>query len=373
MSNVAEHLAGANIRHHVLNYVRMLQASDDSDFVCRYALSCAKPVLYASIYSAMLRHMLGDLEFLPEERRVRWIEYINSFQGKDGLYRDPALQNEVAETEDWWGWRHLTAHAVTALTVLGGKLERPFAILEPLFGEGNARRWISGLDWQDDAANTSNRVMNYGVMLQYDRDFQGIVEAGEALDEVYDWLDEHQDPGTGLWGNGSYSTPKDLSIGVQTAYHLWILYFYDSRSVGYVERAIDSCLNTQNETGGFAATINSSACEDIDTIDPLCRLYFLTNYRRNEIRKTLLRALPWILANQNRDGGFVFQRCGRFVYGHELMTSGEGGSNMFATWFRTLSLAYIAKVFPDHEAFQDLQFKLCNCPGYQFWNIESED
>jgi hypothetical protein len=45
-------------------------------------------------------------------------------------------------------------------------------------------------------------------------------------------------------------------------------------------------------------------------------------------------------------------------------------SNMFATWFRTLSLAYISKVLPEDPLLNNVQFNFFeNCPGYQFWNL----
>ena len=61
-------------------------------------------------------------------------------------------------------------------------------------------------------------------------------------------------------------------------YHFWLLYFYDRVPIPHAERAADSCLKTQNQLGGFGQGVHggdplcSSACEDIDSIDPLARL-----------------------------------------------------------------------------------------------------
>jgi len=75
------------------------------------------------------------------------------------------------------------------------------------------------------------------------------------------------------------------SLMVVTAYHFWILYFYDKRPIQYVEQAIDTILATQNKFGGFGVPLNSSACEDIDSIDPLCRFYFITDYKAAGYKK----------------------------------------------------------------------------------------
>lgn len=81
----------------------------------------------------------------------------------------------------------------------------------------------------------------------------------------------------------------------------------------------------------------------------------------------LRRALPWVLVNMNDDGGFVFRRGEKFVYGHERMSSERDKSAMFPTWFRTLSLAYLAQALPDSVVGGfDWQF-LC-CPGLQFFS-----
>jgi len=333
----------------------------------RYAFSSQQPILYASVYAALHRHLLGDLRDVDPATKRDWAAYINSFQCSDGLYRDPFLQNEIAETEDWWGWRHLSAHVVTALTVLDAKTKIPFRLFEPLYETGKATQWVDSLNWRERADFSSNALMNYGVMLQYDHDFHRVEKAGIALGEIFSWLDQHQDPKTGLWGCDPFDNQRALSIGVQTAYHIWVLYFYEGRKIQFIEKCIDSCLKTQNRIGGFGVSVNSSACEDIDTIDPLCRFYFISDYRRSDIEAALERAIPWIFANQNQDGGFVFKRFEPFAYGHELMTTRADESAMFPTWFRVLSLAYINKVLPHHEALAGSQFEFLRCPGYQFW------
>ena len=341
--------------------------ADETPYHYRYSYGHEERLLYASTYAAMLRHLLSGPTSVSVRHRTDWADYINQFQCDDGLYRDSLLQNEIAETEDWWGWRHLTAHVVTALTGLGHKPARQFRFLQPLFEHGAAKRWLAELPWRDRPDFVSNTVMNFGVLLQYERDFFGNVPAGQAMEEVFEYLDESQDGDTGLWGNLPARSPRELSVAVQTAYHLWNLYFYDRRPIRYIERAIDSCLATQNCLGGFGVRPNSSACEDIDSIDPLCRFAALTDYRRGDIHRALEKALRWILVNQMEDGGFVFRRFERFAYGHELMTTDAEESNLFATWFRSLAIAYVANVV-DIPALPADGFHWAQCPGYQFWH-----
>jgi len=148
---------------------------------------------------------------------------------------------------------------------------------------------------------------------------------------------------------------------VQSAYHFLLLYFFDNREINHKHRIINSCLKTQNKLGGFGVKLNLSAYEDIDSIDILSRLYFMTDYKKIEIKKLLEKALKWVLVNQNADRGFVFRRYEPFVYRHEKMSSLKDESAMFPTWFRILSLAYLSKVIDDSDL-KEISKNFINCP-----------
>lgn len=337
-----------------------------------YSGAAKQSHLYSTVYSILLRQLLGH----HIEDSSDLLEHINSFQDpQDGLYKDDMLKCTMAEEIDWCGWRDLTAHVVTALTILRGRSKFPFTFVSELYGAGNARRWIQKQDWGAGAMDTSNKLMNYGVSLLYNRDFWNISEAGKSVEEIFLFLDEIQSPHTGLWGGPFGKNTNSLSSGVQTAYHVWNLYFYNKRTINYIDKAIDSCLALQNDFGGFGPGYElklfsnpfTSACEDIDCIDPLTRFYFLTDYRRNDIEFALLKAAKWVLFNQNPDGGFVFRRNSKFVYGHRFLTSNRNMSDLFSTWFRTLSLAYLSRVIHNFSFFKDRKPKFVDCPGYQFW------
>ena len=217
------------------------------------------PILYASVYAALLYDLLNKVERLTISARQEWMDYINSHQCEDGLYRDPFVDNDIAASIDWWGWRHLSAHVVSAVAALGGKPLRPFRFLNILYGSGRAYRWISELPWSEGSSNVSNTVMNYGVLLQYERDFWNNENADAALMELYAFLDENICSETGLWSRWLPDDIKGRSEAVQTSYHLWNLYFYDQRPIPYIMNGIDSCLASQNRYGGFGIKYNSSA------------------------------------------------------------------------------------------------------------------
>ncbi|MBI4652311.1 hypothetical protein HY745_13755 [Candidatus Desantisbacteria bacterium] len=354
------------IRKKTLKYIEHQRLKESPYGQFRYSESQTKPVLYASLYAALIRSLYRDLDNLSDIQKKEWINYIQSFQSEDdGLFKDNIINNELAADSDWWGWRHLTLHALMALTALGAAAEKKIKIIEPFKDIKYTLNWLEERDWVISPADTSNEVQNYISMLQYIRDFHHEDWANKSLEKIYTFLNKIQDPKTGLWGV-RFDNPLYLSLGVQTGYHLWLLYFYDRKPVQYMERIIDSCLFTQNKFGGFGVQKNSSACEDIDSIDPLARLSCFTDYRKKDIQLGLQKALLWIFANMNEDGGFVFRRMEPFTYGHYLMSSGKDESAMFPTWFRTLSLAYIGKCMPDSLP-GNFDWQFINCPGLTFW------
>ena len=125
-------------------------------------------------------------------------------------------------------------------------------------------------------------------------------------------------------------------------------------------------LATQNPRGGFgwgvhnpADPYTSSACEDIDSLDPLARFSRQTEYRREEVDAALRRGREWVLTNRTPDGGVVFLRDCAFEYGHPALRGEAGQGAMFPTWFRTLSLALVETALGEGE------WKFCDCPGMQ--------
>ena len=343
-------------------------------YVYSEAVSCA--TLYSSAYAAMLRSLCGDLESPGEEERHSWLDYLNQHQDDDGLYRDPVIFGQGWYQDDplWCGRAHLTCHVIVALTCLGGVASKEFRFLHQLANPDFLLQWLDERDWGERVAFTGNEIMNVGTLLQYARDFHRDRAAGRAVEAMLDWIETHRlDPETGVWGDLDVSDPIARSHAVQAAYHWWPLFFYDRRPIPHIERAIDTVLATQNPNGGFGWGVhdpgepfNSSACEDIDSIDPLARMSQLTDYRRQDIEAALTKATDWVLRNRTDDGGFVFLVGRDFEYGHPELLGKAGQGAMFPTWFRTLSLALIAKALPEVGRTRH-PWHFAECPGYQFW------
>jgi hypothetical protein len=334
----------------------------------RYNQRGTKPLLYASVFAALFRHLVGDLEQLTEEERQQWINYINSYQCEDGLFRDSLIANDIAETEDWWGWRHLTFHALMSLNALGGRPKFFLNFLEIVNTPEKVKQWIHRLDWNERASFTSNTVQNYCVCMQYSRDFLHESSLQDCINELLAGVSEYCNTKTGLWGRGIDNPVVALSEGVQAGYHFWLLYWYDKLPIPYPDKAVQSIINLQNPLGGFDLTrFYSSACQDIDSLHPLIQLGIQYPQFKEQAIVTVRKSLPWILSNFNHDGGACFLKESPFEYGHQLMFSQISESSIFATWFRMLALSYSYEILKDYiNWIQVYKFNYLTCPGLQF-------
>ncbi|WP_437222790.1 hypothetical protein SH661x_002945 [Planctomicrobium sp. SH661] len=366
------------VRKRTLDFIESMRFTDGAYGRYRYAAASSKPTLYSSSYAAMTRLLYRDLKGITEAQREEWVDYLQSHQDDDGLFRDPVIFGEGWYTDDplWCGRPHLSCHVLTAMSCLGAVAKKPMRWLDQFLNRDDLVRWLEGRDWGKQVAWAGNEVLNVGTIMQYARDFQGNDRCGAAVETIREWMTERCDPKSGLWGVGALDLrePMELSHAVQAAYHFWLLWFYDRQPIPYADKAIVEVLRTQNSQGSFGCGVHNSskpedgsACEDIDSIDPLARLMATSKSNRSMIGRSLMRAEPWLLSNQVEDGGFYFMRRQGFSYGHPQLTSEANGGGMFPTWFRTLTLAYLGKALPESVCGQ-FQWKFSRCPGLQFWD-----
>lgn len=334
------------------------------EFEYRYSTSCNKPTLYASVYACMTFSLLGDLQKLSEEIKHGWSDYFDGFQSADdGLFYDSVLDSGLYRSRDWWGARHLALHMISVYNDLGTKPKYPFFFLREYYDTNYIAQWLDSFDWSGTVGlhdDVDNKIMNIGCLLQYQRDTWGDEKAGLSVAYLQKYLSERINPKTGMWGYGyDMKNPHQRSRAVQFAYHLYPIFFYDKVTIPHLVKAIPYVLETQNSVGGFGVPLNSSACEDIDSIDILIRCSYLFPEYRSEIDMALRKAFRWVLCNQVKDGGFVFRLGEEFVYGHKEMSSDSNCGAMFPTWFRCLSLAYLSRYFNIDG------FKINSAPGLE--------
>jgi len=91
-------------------------------------------------------------------------------------------------------------------------------------------------------------------------------------------------------------------------------------------------------------------CEDMDVIDTLVSLGQATDYKQEDIREALLKALFPILGKQNFDGGFYDKpREGRAEFGWRLCSAKPGVSDLCSTFFQCFCIALIGEFLDDKK------------------------
>ena len=326
-----------------------------------YSRDSKSPTLYSLVYAILTLSLLGELEDSISGNRLDLIAKLDSYQDESGIFAE-SITREANET-DWWGARHLSLHVVSAYEALSATPRKSFEFLEVWEGSKGVDKLLRDVDWSNpDILNGDfdNKVMNIAGLLQYKRDKMKSESAAETLSILKKQLSLGVNPETGLFGMFKPDNSEMLSRMVQFTYHIYNPFWFDRAHIPFAENLVLNVLKTQNFLGGFGPKLNTSACEDIDSIDLLARLTCQVPSLKKEISSSLDKALNWVVTNQVEDGGFVFRRFESYRYGHDVLKSEVEAGSMFATWFRLLSIAMIT------EAKGLKRYNFVDCPGYQF-------
>lgn len=365
------------IRDECLAWVERLERERGWGPAYGLSSSSAHTTVMASCFVVLVYELFGHLSDLSRSRLETWRSHIASCQDEDsGLFIDPQLRSEdllIDRLDESYVRRQTTFFALSALDALAGAPSYPLAFLEPYKAQHTLRSWLSGLDWSQPWGE-SNKVMFVASFLIQSWEQDQDARAGEAVQALLDWLDEHQDPRTGYWGTHQGASLLDAMAG---AFHFYFLYLYVGRSFRYVPNIIDHTLSLQHADGLFHPAGGGGACLDLDAVDILVKCSLLTDHRAGDVRAALSRAHAALLAAQNEDGGFsearnrprptkswkrrigeafALDRLLNRPYepprqvlhysGWSRMAFGLRESNLWATWFRPLALALISTRYP---------------------------
>jgi SAM-dependent methyltransferase len=280
--------------------------------------------------------------------------------------------------------RHLTSHSATylrlqasyfsihALNALGARPDHRFKLIERLQDLQYLRGWLDGGPWHNPWLH-SNTIMFALTFLQTDAAWHADEASAHAFDAILDYLDERQDPQSGLW---QPDDEPDIANAVYAAYHFFPYYFWRGRQPRFADRIIDSVLSIQQPGGLFGG----GACEDLDAVHTLVMMSAISQHRRQDVRVALERCFWRLLQTQNVDGGFpnyvaaptlpkslkrrLAERSGLMrllPVSYQGQTAARlwhyGGwrelacpfteSDSWSAWFRPLALRLIADSYPD--------------------------
>lgn len=345
----------------ILSYIKSNQLEDKYEY--KFSKSRDKKDLYSSVYAVMTLGLIDEIKNLSNRDKKDWADYILSFQKDDGLFVDKYLDTPTASKIHHWGWFHLLSHLIIALDYLDVKPKYDFVFLYDMFESTSIEKWLESRMWEDDYLSVSNEIMNITTLLQYSRDKFNNEKANDYVKRILNWLEINKiDKKTNLWGFKTSRSKLDVSKSIKSAYHYLPLFIYDNKMKNLdIESIIKYTLKTQNKFGTYGPCSLTDACEDIDSLYLLTQLPIVNNFEGKR-KKSVEIFFNKVFFNMNTDGGFVFQRLRPFQYADSKLKSNANESNMFGTWFRTLSVAYACKYLKIEN-----EFRFSNISGYQFY------
>lgn len=334
-----------------------------------------EPTVMSLCFAVLIMELLSAL---PEsEDRMRIIARLTSLQEEEtGFFLDPCLKPDDIESTSP-GLEYLvhqtTYFTLNALDALDARPRHSLHFVEPYLQPGFFERWLCKLDWSNPWRE-SNRVMFIATVLYVKHYWENNPKALTALHTMLDWLDEHQDPETGLWGTREGSP---LLHAVAGAYHLLPFYFCLNRPIRFYEKVLESALSLQQPDGLFHPLGGGDACLDVDAVGLLVWCSLVTPNQASRVQVALERAFRGILANQSEEGGFCRARLRPWpaktwrrriaeAFGldrllrkpyrlYPQVMNYEGWKKMpfdirqpdlWSTWFRSYGLAAISARFP---------------------------
>ncbi len=339
----------------------------------------AETTLLATSFAVLASETLGTLSNWNRQRVTDVASGILEYQDEEtGLFgswlvRDAdLLAKPICDRK--YVINQITYFCLSALSALGFKPRHRLTFALSLLNNDKLRKHINDGPWHD-IWNQSNRLMFVLRNLIHLMDEPELTAtAHSTFDTVLAEIEERQDAETGLWFGAGV---RNHRLGVYAAYHFVPFFLWRGRPLMRVDEMIDSVLGIQSPEGLFADSIGGGACEDLDAIDLLVKLSYLSDHRSEDVRLSLRRAYDRILQLQCENGGFpnylrhvsvpswkrrLARRLGlsRLVElwrptpqdlsnysGWTAVSVRRGEPDMWGTWFRALALNLIVENIPE--------------------------
>jgi hypothetical protein len=259
----------------------------------------------------------------------------------------------------------ITYFSLIALDVLGYQVTNLGEIENFLKDNRKTEEWYKSLDlshfWYE-----SNKIMFLMYFFFYIQKY-GYKNQSEIAKEniklLIDLLNSTQDKQTGFWGTNLNG--NNLYDGCFGSAHIYLFYDFLGIEIPNTKKIIDSTLKLHCGNG-LVKHKHGGACEDYDAVDIYLRCLNQTDYRKSEVFDVLYKMRNVIKSSQNKDGGFPYRIAGnfleQFIYNHllkrtytysgwRIMKTKSFQSDLWATWFRNLSLKVIDYLLDEKENF----------------------
>ncbi len=293
----------ARVREEIPALLRHYQSTTDSGALC-FVNQPGQPARVRPWNDAV--EIAAGFGLVPDAlSREQWIATLGAFQEKaTGLvpehiaeYRSlnppPARQPHFEDMYNTMGTNY-------ALECLGAHLPHPVAVAEDISPE-LLLEILPALDWAQGAWGAGHWIDCYASCLCANQRHFGL---GRQIDTLFAWLDQNNDPKSGLWGqwrkddrwlqpvNGFYRLTRGT-------------YAQFGRPLPHPAAAIDTLLLHAADAEFFDAG-RGNACNVLDVVHPLWLCLKQTDHRRAEAEAWIAARLPHALQRWTPNRGFAF-------------------------------------------------------------------
>ena len=390
-------------KQQIINYINSLKAKDYGFYL---QSQYKQRTLMSSAFSIITLELIDGMNVLDKNNESSY--FLSSQDPNTGLFIDPDVIRQPKNISDL-GYNYIhyqtTAFSISSLDALGTQPEYPFHFLNPFRNREYLKNWLFKLDWSNPWLE-SNKVMFLLQFFSYEDIRNNNNESKALVLYLLDLLNKMNDPITGYWGTNLGSSYFNAMAG---AFHFYNHYKYYDKEIPNKRHAFINTINMQEKDGLFHPLGGGGACEDLDAVDIIHKIFEHHKYGKN----ALIKAYNSIINSQMEDGGFCWAKRPQFpllfgikhlnpfnksfhsgmckwiikrnilgsllthlkdpkMYqysGWELMKYNIDESDGWSTWFRILALATIEANYP-HLKKHDIDFNFRSLPslGWQYVN-----
>jgi len=366
----------------IFSYVLNLYCPDDE---FPYPLQRGlKGSVLGSVFASYIAFMLGRVNDLPGKDRLCQ-SLLALRDPKTGLFSDPGILGEdfmkPQEHSSLYVALQITSFAHACLHCLGVKFDSRVHWIAPLLEPNALEEWLDKLNWSNPWLVSNMDMFLGNFLIEWQRADPGNQKILTALDRYFKWHDKNQVPETGYWGD-----QEDFLSAMAGAYHIILHYDFCGKKLQYIDEMIDSTLSLAWKDGLYVYGGGGGSCEDMDAIDLLIRLSKVSDHGQKEVKSILNCGAVMIHLGQGEDGGFAWRLTPgpgkipailglgdnrinalkglafQFIYKMRYRSHYNSihyysslrvypfkinESDMWSTWFRALSMALVARRYPD--------------------------
>lgn len=184
-----------------------------------------------------------------------------------------------------------------ALELLGTHIPAPYTFAQEFSG-GTLEKWLESFQWNKEVWHAGDRIDCLTTAFYQNQKHFGIKP---DLNTLFQWLDSHVNPETGLWGNA-----EDMLQNVNGFYRLTRgSYAQFHHPLPLPEKIIDTMLEHSKNPTYFGGK-NGTSCNVLDVIHPLWLCKKQTSYRHTEGKEWAIQWIDKILHHWEDNKGFSF-------------------------------------------------------------------